>query len=311
MKIFRESNSGNYIVSICIGLKYFTEWENYASPGWKAYVKRHDLGLIVFDDDLISSTSTYWKKATWQKMLIGFILADSRLEVNNVLYLDSDILISPLAPNIFDDYNSSCIAVVSQVKNLPQPLHLTLRRLAFLRHTHLSNNYPLDSALFMTIPDIFKYHSLPIKDDYFCAGMFVFNIANHSKLMESWFMKYTSDIITITGGGDEAHMNYEIQSFTKVEWLPYEFQALWIYECAWRYPFLFSYGINDNDLIRACIRSSLYVNHFLHFAGSWNECEMWKLDSIFSPSDLNEINDYQSYLKTPVTGGPVGIIKPS
>ena len=27
----------------------------------------------------------------------------------------------------------------------------------------------------------------------------------------------------------------------------------------------FSLGQSDHDLIRACIRSSLYVNHFLHF----------------------------------------------
>ena len=311
MKVLRESNSGDYLVTICIGSQYFSEWENYASSGWNAYVKTHDLGLIVFDKDLIPASSPFWKKATWQKLLIGSILADSRLEVNNVLYLDSDILISPLAPNVFEIYDPNCIAVVSAVQNLPQPLHLTLRRLAFLRHTHLSNNYPLDSALFMSIPDHFKYHSLPTKNNYFCAGMFVFNILNHSELTKSWFMKYFSNINTITGGGDQPIMNHEIQSYSNVQWLPYEFQALWTYECAWRYPFLFSTGLNDNELIRACIRSSLYVNHFLHFAGSWNECQMWKQDSIFSPTDLDEINNYKSYLKTKVTGKPVGLIKPS
>ena len=67
----------------------------------------------------------------------------------------------------------------------------------------------------------------------------------------------------------------------------------------------------DHDLIRACIRSSLYVNHFLHFAGSWNECDMWKLDTIFSRSDIEELNDYKSYLQIPVSGNPIGMTKPS
>ena len=141
--------------------------------------------------------------------------------------------------------------------------------------------------------------------------MFLFNLKAHSSMMSEWFYKYLSDMPTITGGGEEAHINFEIQSYQKVQWLPYEYQALWTYECAWRYPFLFSYGLNDNDLIRACIRSSLYVNHFLHFAGSWNECQMWKLDSIFSPFDLDELDNYQLYLNTPVSGKPVGMIRPS
>ena len=87
-------------------------------------------------------------------------IIDSNIQVENVLYLDSDILISPLAPNLFHDFDPLSIAVVSLCNNLPQPRDLTLRRLAFLRHTHLSRS-PLDSALFMSLPDVFKYHSLP------------------------------------------------------------------------------------------------------------------------------------------------------
>ena len=310
MKILRSSSSGNYLVSICIGSKYYNEWEKYASPTWLDYVSRHKLGLIILDTNLADKQSRYWKKATWQKMLIGTHLQNSDLEVNNVLYLDSDILISPLAPNVFDIYDNKCIAVVSQVNDLPQSLHLTLRRIAFLRHTHLSSRYPLDSALFMSPSDIFKYHSLPPFNNYFCAGMFMFNLEQHSRLMYEWFNKYLSDIETITGGGDEAHMNYEIQSFGNLQWLPYQFQALWTYECAYHYPFLYSSGLHDTNLIRSCIRSSLYVNHFLHFAGSWNECQMWKHDDIFTPDQLEEIKLFRNYLETPVSGLPAGMIKP-
>ena len=242
MKILRTSSSNNYLVSICIGEKFYNDWLRYASPSWLDYVDRHDLGLVVFDSHLIEKDSEYWKKPTWQKMLIGSTLAESNIQVENVLYLDSDILISPLAPNLFHDFDPLSIAVVSLCNNLPQPRDLTLRRLAFLRHTHLSSDYPLDSALFMSLPDVFKYHSLPPRDDFFCAGMFAFNINKYASLMKSWFMKYKSDIHSITGGGDQVHMNHEIQGCKNVQWLPYEYQALWTYECAWRYPFLFSLG---------------------------------------------------------------------
>ena len=133
MKVLKTSTSNNYLVSICIGDKYYKEWQKYASPSWLDYVNRHNLGLIVFDSDLIEKESKYWKKATWQKMLIGTQLQKSNINAKNILYLDSDILISPLAPNVFNIYDQNSIAVVSQVRNLPQPLHLTLRRLSFLK----------------------------------------------------------------------------------------------------------------------------------------------------------------------------------
>ena len=304
--------SGNILATVAIGEEFCLEWETNSLPTWLSYCERHDLGLVVFKENLYAEQDSLQKKANWHKLLIGHTLINSpHSSINNICYLDTDILISPLAPNIFDFHQSDKISVVSQVHNLPQPLHYTLRRLAFLRHTHLSSRYPLDSALFMSPADIFKYHGFEPFDDYFCSGVFVFNLRNHSLLLKQWFEKYSKDFHTLTNGGEEPCFNYEVQSLGTFNLLPYEFQALWTYESAWRYPFIFDTDICNDILIRKCIESSLYVNHFLHFAGSWNECQMWKIGKFFASQDtIGELNAYKDYLSTKVTGKPKGMIRP-
>ena len=304
--------SKDILATIAIGGQYYDDWLKNAYPSWKRYCKRHDLGLIVFDDDLISKSDKVWKKATWQKMLIASTLKSLLKDVNNVCYLDTDILINDHAPNIFLEYDSETIGLVSQVKNVPFEVDMTHRKISFLRHTHYDNKYPLDSAIFMPIKDLFKYHKVDVQDNYACMGLIMFNVRNHAEIMHGWFNKYNSNIDSITGGGDEPYINYEIQNYGKITWLDYKFQALWTYEMAIHYPFLFNYGKDNITLIRECIEASLMTNYFLHFAGSWHESDMWKLGGIFEgKKKKSEIEDFYEYLDTPVKGDSKGTIKPS
>ncbi len=311
MKVYlKPGKSKNILTTIAIGPKYLSSWEKNAMPGWVNYCKAHDLGLVVFDKADSSTDDPFLKKTQWQKLLVGKKIQSSGLDVLNICYLDTDILISPLAPNIFDGYNTKKFRLVSQINNLPNDREYNLRRLAFLRHTHLDSRYELDSALFMSPEEIFRFHSLPEHKDYACTGLFVFNVNNHADLLYSWFIKYDSKIQTITDGGEEPHINHEIQSTNLVEWLPYKFQALWIYEIAIYYPFLFK-NLDDKRLIRECIESSLYLNYFLHFAGSWNECEMWKVGCFFEENATrSNLDAFKSYMETPITGNAKGIIRP-
>jgi len=313
MKVLIEpGQSGNILATIAIGEKYYVAWKKNALPGWKKYCQRHQLGLVVFDNDLVSTDNTYWKKATWQKMLIGSTLKSSALAVNSICYLDTDILINQHAPNIFDSYSAETIGLVSLRNRLPYPYNELLRRLAFLRHTHYDRSYPLDSALFMSLEQLYSYHNLVPQTDEACMGLIVFNMKKHADLMSGWFEKYDRNIQSVTNGGDQTHTNYEIQNWGNVQWLDYRFQAIWPFEMAWKYPFLYDSGRENNDLIRQCIESSLYANYFLHFAGSWHESEMWKIGGFLEGEHQKKLcENYYEYLDTPVTGEPKGLIKPS
>lgn len=311
MKIIAEPGpSGNVLTTIVIGQKYLDEWMLNAKPQWIEYCKKHELGLIAVTDELISESHPNWKKATWQKMLLGDSFRQAGIECNNVCYLDSDILINPMAPDVFLEYNPETIGLVSQRKNIPFPLDLLLRRIAFLRHNFYDNKYPLDSALFMSLQQIFDYHDVTPQTDYACMGFILFNVNNHSNTMQEWFHRYDRNVDSITGGGDEPLINYEIQNWGNVSWLDYRFQALWVYEMAWKYPFLYARDKINDTLIRECVEASLYSSYFLHFAGSWYESQMWKLGEWFEGDSYKYLSDFNDYLKTEVTGEPQGMIKP-
>jgi hypothetical protein len=268
--------------------------------------------LIIFDEELIDKSASHWKKVHWQKTLLGKALQTHGCKASNICYLDTDILINPTAPNIFNNYNPSTFGLVSLRKRLPFPYEEVLRRMAFLRHFHYDKSYPLDSALFMSIEQLYEFHGLEPQMDEACTGVVLFNLAAHSDLMQSWFYKYDRDVESITNGGEQTHLNFEIQRTKKITWLDYRFQAIWAFEMAWKYPFLYGEYRTNESLARSCIEACLYQNHFLHFAGHWHESQMWKLGDFFSnPEEIKLLNAYRDYLKVPVTGQPRGIIRPN
>lgn len=311
MKVLIEpTKTGDTLATIAVGEKYYRPWHTYAFPTWKLYCERHGFGLVAFDEDQIATDHPTWKKATWQKLLIPASLKQAGYPARNVCYVDTDILINPFAPSIFADWNPERIGLTSLRTNLPFPLADVQRRLAFLRHTHYDSSYPLDSALFMSIEQLYEHHGLAVQPDEACMGLIVFNVERHGDVMLNWFNKYDRNVQSVTGGGDQTHVNFEIQSSGLVQWLDYRFQAMWAYEMAWKYPFLYSSRRHDDELARECVEASLYQNYFLHFAGSWHEGDLWKKGIIFAGEVGEELKRYNEYLATPVTGEPKGQIKP-
>ena len=311
MQILRKPNkTKNYIATIAIGNSYLLEWERFCKIKWLNYCEKYDIGLIVFTDDLISKDHEKWKKPTWQKLLIGDNLNSNCIDANLVCYLDTDILISPLAENIFEYYGGQNFGLVSKRKNLPFSLDFTLRRLAHLRHNYYSKNYPLDSSLFIALNDLYLTHNLSPQKDEACMGVILFNAKLHSKIMKDWFYLYNRNISSITNGGDQTHLNYHIQNYANPEWLPYCFQAIWVYEMATYFPFLYYKNHeSSNMLIKECIEATLLRNSFLHFAGSWPESKMWKLESEIKNSETEfDFINFIEYMQTPVSGKPVGLI---
>ncbi len=310
-KLILSTKSGNYLVTVAIGKKYLNLWEKYAKFNWIIYCKKNNLGLIVITKDLINKSNKFWKKANWQKLLIGEFLKNKYLNnVKNVCYLDTDILINPFSPNVFKFHDESKISIVSSVRNLPYDLNESRKKVAFLRHNLYSKNYPLDSSLFMSVKDLYKHHKLKDQKNFFVSGMFIFNIKKFSKEMCKWFFKYKKNIITISDGGEQTHVNYEFFKKKKIKILDYKFQALWTYEMAQKFPFLYNKNISTKKLIVECVEKSLLDNYFLHFSGRWYESDMWKIKGIFPKKKISFYENYYKYLKKKQSGKPKGLIIP-
>ena len=106
--------------------------------------------------------------------------------MNNICHLDTDILISPIAPNIFEFHKEDKISVVSLRKNLPFSYDLALKKTAFFRNKYYDQKYPLDSALFISVNDLYSHHDLEVPKiaDETCSGVYVFNCNKYSDFFE-------------------------------------------------------------------------------------------------------------------------------
>lgn len=311
IKFFNHSKLKNYIIVIAIGKKFYSDWQLYSKPKLLSYCKKNSIGLGVVVEDLLSKDDKHWKRPMWQKYIIGKYIMENNLDIRNVCFLDQDILANPNGENIFKYHKEDKISLISQIKNLPYSnLHYIQRKIAFNRHHHISKKYPLDSSLFMTLKQIYEYHKCKPQNDYACTGVFVFNVKKFGTKLNQWFEKYDRNVSSLSDGGDEGLINYEMLNYGKINWLNYKFQALWNYEIAFKYSFLYK-NLKNKKLAQLCIEDSLSENYFLHFAGGWDELQLWKNKKIFTDKKISdESKKFFKYLKTKVTGKPVGRILP-
>lgn len=309
-KIYLKSKSKNYIVTIAIGKKYLSQWKNFAFNNWKQYCVKNDIGIMVIQDDIIDKNHPKWKKATWQKMLIGNYIKENKININNVCYLDTDYLINLNSPNIFHKNIKNKISVVSAIKNIPYPLDYIRRKIAFNRKIYFDKKYPLDSALFINEADYYKFHNVTNQKDIINMGFFLFNVNYFYKKMKKWFFKYNANISGLTNGGDNPYMSYEILNNKKTNLLNYKFNTLWNYEMAFKYSFLYK-NMNNKNLIKVCVEDSLNDCYFLHFAGSWLESNLWLNKNLYN-SKINKINNkiFLEYCKKKISGLPAGRVVP-
>lgn len=305
IEILSGQKTKKAMVTLAIGGSFEDQWRTNSLPLLLEYCNNHKLGLYLQNTSLDSKKIK--KKLQWQKLLLAHEIKLNFSFIEEFCYIDTDILVNKNAPSVFDFTNNK-LSLVSQFNNLPFDLGMILRRIAFYRNNFLSKSYPLDSSLFMSIQQIYDFHDLTPQPDYACTGFFAGNIEEHSKSMHDIYHGYPASISTLTDGGDEPIINYEFQNKFEINWLPYEFQALWLYEMAAHYTFLYE-DIDKFDLIKKCVEAALENNVFLHFAGGWHESKMISVANQLSSNNLFK-EKFLEYLNTPVTGKPVGRILP-
>ena len=310
IKKILTSTKQNYLCTIAIGKKYQDNFEKYSYKNFYKYCKKNDIGLILITSDLIDKSSTHWKKAEWQKLIAPKIIKQKYKKIKNICMIDTDILINTEAPNIFNFHKNNTVSVVSVRKHMPYTWEDSTKKIAFLRNKFYDKKYPLDSAIHISLENLYKFHNFKVQKDEFCAGVYIVS-AKHFDQFSDFFYKYTKIVKSITGGGEQTHFNYFIQQNFKINLLNYKFQAMWVYEMSNFYPFLYKKEFRKNPrLIAGCIDSSLINNYFLHFAGSWHEGDMWKNTKINKTFTKKFNEDLTKYNQEELKGKPLGKILP-
>lgn len=303
-----NSKSNSAIITLALGNKHYNEWEKFSKPSLIKYCQNHKINLYVQTESL--DLSERYNKATWQKLLLPKEIQNKFPSITRYCYLDTDIIANPFANNIFDDFKENKLSLVSQFSNLPFDLNKIQKNISFYRHNYYDDSYPLDSAIFMTPEQIYKYHKLTPQEDYACAGLYMSDIDYSADILTEIFFKYNQETETLTGG-DEPIFNYELQNNFSINWIPYKYQAIWNFEMADKLTYLYKRNFHNQELINFSLMTTLSNYVFLHFAGSWYEKDIWKINTLFQENLLlEEMQRKQKYMQKKVTGFPAGLIKP-
>ena len=304
-KIFvSPKKNQNYIASILIGNKVTKEWENFSKRLIVQYCKNNNIGLIIFYKNLVAKKG-YYSNPVFNKYLFADYFKKNLKFIKNVCYMDHDILSNPLAPNIFKNFKKGKFSVVSKYKNtfyIHNDDYLK-RKAAFMRKAYYQKSFPLDSALTINRAQTYHFHNWPDLGDYFCSGLFMFNIKEKSEFLKKIYYKYKNKKLATLTTGEEPIMNYEILKAKKVNWLSYKYQFLWLLEMNSKYPFLYKYKKNDK-VVLDCIEHTLSENYFVHFSGKWPEGQMWKNKNIFSNKKIKFFKSFNSFLKKKLKSKP-------
>ena len=275
-----SSGTERWLLTTAIGGDYFESWSATVRPFWEAYADRHGLGIAVVVGDVFELDEPELNGA-WQKLLAPRALKSVLGSEFRCVLADTDVVISPRAPDIFQVVSPGNIGVVSQYRDLPLEYLALRRRIAFLRRTFMDHNFPLESALVAEPRAMLQAAGLQEHDDFFCSGVVVVDSLHHAELFAEWYCAApTGQEYTAIDWGEELWLNSCVQGRKDTQWLEYSWQALWLYEVATSYPFLYSSEV-DAQVARWCLGSSLLRHHFLHLAGRWEQDLVGRLSPEF------------------------------
>lgn len=272
MSIIKElipSSSGYAFFVILIGKSYQDNFFKVAYPNYKLYCEKNDIGFIAILDYIIKEDEfvhPYNINPGYQSLLAPAIIKDSFPNYTFLCDVDADCIPNPMGECIFKNsrLEQGTINIVS-----PTPVGFSRqqlgKRISLLRKLFLKSDFPLDSLMSASDEDEKKLLKFdfdgPIATIGTCLGYV-------DDLIDSGNFLYKS-IKNNFVGYIQIYRNDFYQKNFSVNWLPYEFQAIWNFELAVHYPFL--YMKQSESFTRLCIESVLSRVHMLHFAGSWSE----------------------------------------
>lgn len=268
-RIRGDESADRWLVTTAIGGEYFAKWERAASANWMRYAEHHGLGIAVAVGDMHEDGEPELNGA-WQKLLALRSLRHHLGRDVRCAIIDTDLFINPGSPDVFDTVEPTSIGVVSQVRGIPRDLDRLNNRIAFFRQRFMKSDFPLDSLLNARPRQLFEWAGLnPSFDDYACTGLIVADTAAHAEMFAEWFRDapFSKDYLAL-GDWEQTYLNHCLQQRPELQWLDYAWQALWIFEVAAYYPFLYS-GQTPDDVAAWCFSASLLRNNFLHLAGGW------------------------------------------
>ncbi len=257
------------LVTLAVGASYEAMFEKYCRPVWAKYADRHQFDIIVITNPLDTSARSQSRSPAWQKCLI---LSDATVKnYDQVVWVDSDILINPASPDITDGVPLEKIGAADEYSTPTREDYYSYLQ----RFYELCDQQNINCLKNLTPTD---FHRLYGFEGEFTSvvqtGVMVLSPRYHQELLEYVYYNYEDKGLNL----EMRPLSYEILTHDLAHWLSPKFNMLWPYIKQFNYPFLVSpssflekgllkIGIDfQAKMIRKCVTATFLNNYFLHFA---------------------------------------------
>ena len=265
-----------------IGQGYRALFDKVSLPNYRVYCERHELGLLLLNsyvspDDV--NRQPYNVDRGYQRLLAPSLIKKHFPRYQFLCDIDADCIPSPTGRNIFDHsvLDENTVNLVMPFPRFSSRQHLG-KKIALLRKTYQNSDFPLDSLLSGGDDDEKRILGFDFKGPISTLGTCVGHVNDLSQSGQILYAQIAEDF----SGYLQNYRNDFYEKEFSVNYLPYEFQAIWNYELSQHYPFL--YFEKNLQLEKLCVDASLCRLDMLHFAGAWPENDVFK----FGPFLLNE-----------------------
>ncbi len=246
------------LVTLTIGDSYRWLWRRFCRPSWLAYAERHSYDLICIDTPLDPSEAAAPRSLQWQKLLI--LSQPYAAYYDQVVWVDSDVLIHPQAPAITAGVPLERVGAVDEyAAPSPADYQLALARLyAHYRATGTPFHDTASPAAFYAavgVPAEFQ--------EVVQAGVMVLSPRYHRALFEHTYHTYAPhDTLRV---GEMRTLSYELLRAGLVTWIDPRFNFIFLIFQALAYPE--QLRLPDPVAMRAAVAEAYDRSYFLHLAG--------------------------------------------
>lgn len=270
----------NAIVSMVIGDNFIKQWVGLCQGEWVNYAKRHGFDIIMINRPLDESGYAASRSPAWQKLLI--LDQPWAAKYERIIWLDSDILINPTAPNILGsvpDHTHVGVPVGSRDHESPI-LHAVNERLynvKILPEEWPGTHRAINGSIFRDTINV------DLDDSFcmFCTGVLVVSPKYHREIFLRSYNNYNSESRLY----EQPALSYEIcksgkvtEFSTRFNWMPMLMMLLYFPEF-WSTPFTKEKYLEMLPMLR----KEFAISYFLHFAGCGGLMKFISSEDLYPP----------------------------
>lgn len=251
------------LVTLAIGDYHHELWHKVSRRSWRAYVERHGYDLIVLDRPLDESPRARSRSPAWQKLLI--LNPEICGRYDRVVWVDSDILINPLAPGILEGVPVEKIGAVDEMLVPGKDEHRAIVNEFVAHHRRIG---AATTPYWEAHLDADRWHQhwgLPGgQKNMVQTGVMVLAPRHHREIFEHVYHGY-EDKGEASFNYEMRPLSYEILRANLAHWIDERFNWVLFWQ-VWRAKLRLGKDPADGQMY-AFLMEQYLKNHFLHFAG--------------------------------------------